>query len=432
MFNINWDIIKLEINRNIRNNRFINLTLLMQCIVCFTLIPLVIANTLSANQSAGDFKEFVGNKIYYTLSDMGDEDGSFAIYMRDSGKEYYKLYNFVNELRNNENFTFISTLFQPLDVVFDDKIPDKFYFGYEDGISSHPRPYYEDKELLLVSMKAIHVSHNVFSEFGISVAEGSIFSQENFRLDNPDTVKVILGNEYRDYYTLGDTFEAFNLFERMRFEIIGFLPQDTYMPIKGSLFYLDRYIIVPAFSQVDFNKYEDFAKITLSQQANGQIIAPPDTNINIPNLVNKLSDKYNTMYFRVYQIGAQRILNFVKLSDEIIKQLLRISLTLIFFTIVGLSANILGRIHEDYFLFGVHLISGGTLGSILLQMICFISIIVGTALMISLSVSALILGIGVHLLITVLVAVLVLGLSCIAPVINLTRLKVNQLIRRKE
>ncbi|UNC93267.1 hypothetical protein [Candidatus Contubernalis alkaliaceticus] len=191
-------------------------------------------------------------------------------------------------------------------------------------------------------------------------------------------------------------------------------------------------MIVPAYSEVDFEKYPDFAKITLLQQANGEIITPPDLYIDLQSLVNDLSNKYNTIRFYVYQADKTGISTTMELSEEAVAQILRIALTLIMFTVVGLSTNILGRVRENYYRYGVHLMSGGTLTGIACQMAGLVLYIIGYALCISLLISAITLGIGMHLIVTLLVALVVFGLSCIAPTIAITRLNVNQLIRRKE
>ncbi|AOY77582.1 hypothetical protein [Clostridium formicaceticum] len=431
MRKINWEIIKKEIHSNIKNNKLINNMLIIQCITCFTLIALLAANTIVAYSSTGYFKEFIGDKIYYGLNDNADDDGSYKEYM-NSEKAYFQLYRFVEELRKNQDVTWISTIMQPIDVNISAKeIPEKFRFGYEEGDNEQPYRPYEDSDELFVGVKAVHVSENVLSEFGMSLDEGKIFSQKDFILDENNNVKVILGSEYKEYYRIGDTFEGINLFEKMVFEVIGFLPPDTYMPVKGSLFYLDRYMIIPAFSQVNFAQYPQFAKITLLQQANGQIITS-DANINIEKLVNDLTLKYNTIRFKVYQIGKADLTNIMKISDEAVVQLLYIVITLIIFTVVGLSINILGCIRENYYRYGVHLMCGGTLFSITCQMFGLVLYIVGLALFISLLISMIIIESGIHLLIIVLVAMLVFGFSCITPSIAIKKLDVNYLIRRKE
>ncbi|UNC93268.1 ABC transporter permease [Candidatus Contubernalis alkaliaceticus] len=91
----------------------------------------------------------------------------------------------------------------------------------------------ENSDELFYFLKCLHISDNVFAEFGISVNEGRSFQERDFKLDLDDGAKVILGHEYKDIFSIGDTFEAFNLFENMSYEVVGFLPPDTYMPVNG-------------------------------------------------------------------------------------------------------------------------------------------------------------------------------------------------------
>ncbi|WP_459763281.1 hypothetical protein [Alkaliphilus crotonatoxidans] len=423
---LNWEITCNEIKRNVKKNIIITLILILQCTVCFTLIALVIANTLTASSSVNHLKEYIGNKSYYSLHDDADDDGSYQKYI-NSELEYFKLYKFVDELRNNKDFSFISTIIQPVEL-FGKDIPEKFRYGYEEGIIEEP--FILDNEFL-IGVKSVQVSKNVFSEFDISVDEGRSFLEQDFVLGNDGRGKVILGNQYKDYYGIGDSFECIYLFEKMSFEVIGFLPPDTYIPRNGRLLYVDRYIIIPAFSEIDIDRYQDLAQIALLQQANGQIVTSK-TNLDVPRLVNDLSDKYNTLRFRVFEIGKTEVFNTITLSDEIVKKILLIAIILIIFTVVGLSTSILGRVRENYYRYGVHLISGATLPDIIYQMVGIILFIIGCALFTSLIISIILTGFGLQLIMVIFVAMIVFILASIIPTIIINRLDINHLIRRKE
>jgi hypothetical protein len=283
-----------EIRRSIKNNRFITLILILQCTVCLTLVALVAANAFTAVSSVDHLKEYIGNKSYYSMHDNTDEDGSYQKY-RDSETEYYKLLRFVNELRQDKEIAFINTIVQPIDLV-GKSVLEKFGYGYEEGAYE---PYSRDGEQFF-PVKCIQVSGNVFTEFGISVEQGQAFSSQDFVLDNTDNLKAVLGNEYKEYFKIGDRFEAEYLFTRMQFEVSGFLPPNTYIPRNGVLVYMDRYILIPAFSRIDTQRYYDIASIALLQQANGQIITS-DKSLDVPDLVKALSNKFNTLYFDVYK-----------------------------------------------------------------------------------------------------------------------------------
>ncbi|MTI96896.1 MAG: ABC transporter permease [Firmicutes bacterium] len=427
----NWQIVRAEVHRNIVNKRFIALALITQACICFTLIAIVVANTVAAYTGTEQFRHFIGEKSYYTLNDLGDQDGSFAQYMDlDAEEPYMRLRQFVNELRQNEEFSFISTIIQPLRIEYSPDMPDRFLYGYEEGDAREPAPLDDLDGALSVSQKAVHICPRVLDEFGITVAEGREFTNSDFALDS-ERVSVILGSEYREFYALGDTFKGLNLFEPMSFEVIGFLPEDTAMPVRGALFFLDRYILVPAFANVDLNQYPTFARITLSQQANGQIVIG-DADLDVPRHVDRLSMKYNTFSFDVAKVDDSNIMGALRMSEAVLGVLLRIALVLILFTIVSLSASVLGYIRENYFRYGVHLMSGGSVTDILYQVLGTIGAIVGTALCLSLLTSLVFLGVGLHLLTAVLSALVVLVGSSIVPIVLIARLDVNSLLRRPE
>lgn len=426
MRHINWEIIREEIKKNIARNKFITRILILQCTVCLTLIALVVANVISAHNSIDHLKKYIGDKSYYSLHDNADQNGSYQKY-RNSKLEYYKLKCFVTELTQNKDIAFINTIIQPIDLVANN-IPEKFCFGYEEG-DVH-KPYIRNHESF-VNVKSIQVSENVFSEFGLSVDKGRNFFIKDYVLKDTNGIKAILGSDYTDNYKIGDTFSAAYLSVRMNFEVIGFLPPDTYIPRNGALEYLDRYILIPAFADIDSEKYYDLASIVLLQQANGQIVTS-NKNYNVPGLIKDLSNKYSTIQFDVLKVGKKEIVRTIKLSDEIVKKLSLIVFTLIIFTVVGIITSILGRIRENYYRYGVHLMSGAAMSDISYQMIGLILHIIVCALVISLIISTIILGYGPQLIIIIIVASIIFILSSIVPVVVINKLDINYLIRRKE
>ncbi|UNC93269.1 hypothetical protein [Candidatus Contubernalis alkaliaceticus] len=130
MRNFNREIIKKEICSSFQQNKCITIVLILLCVVSFTLVAMVAANTMAAYSSTGHFKEFIGKRDYYTLHDNADDDNSYKEYM-NSDEQYYRLQNFVNQLKQNEKIVFISSIRQPLDVSninIPGDIPEKFFF----------------------------------------------------------------------------------------------------------------------------------------------------------------------------------------------------------------------------------------------------------------------------------------------------------------
>ncbi len=111
-------------------------------------------------------------------------------------------------------------------------------------------------------INAYAVDKNYLDIFGISLDSGRLFSDEEFENCDFSRVPVILGYDYREYFSLGDTFEASfidfpgnspsgNYAKPMTFEVIGFVGKDSivYMVGGGVPYSLNKYIIIPYYTK---------------------------------------------------------------------------------------------------------------------------------------------------------------------------------------
>jgi hypothetical protein len=98
---------------------------------------------------------------------------------------------------------------------------------------------------------SIQISENVQNDFNISVAAGRKFLPEDFSLSKGQPIPVLMGSEYANFYSLGDTFSAYYLYSPFTFNIIGFLDTSCEISISVGSTHLDKYIIMPSFSFID-------------------------------------------------------------------------------------------------------------------------------------------------------------------------------------
>ena len=121
---------------------------------------------------------------------------------------------------------------------------------------------FDGKEYPQYSLNTFAVDRNYLDIFGIALNSGRLFSDEEFEDFNPSHIPVILGYDYKDYFSIGDTFKAsfmgtpgetpsgdYN--EYMTFEVIGFIEKDQFVYLPGgSLPYpLNKYMIIPYYSK---------------------------------------------------------------------------------------------------------------------------------------------------------------------------------------
>ncbi|WP_350343416.1 hypothetical protein PRVXT_002725 [Proteinivorax tanatarense] len=427
ILNIDLKISIREIARDIKKNLFVSFVLILQCIICFTLLSIVVANAYFAHLDTYPLKE-VAEKDRYVLIDNVGTGMSLGEY-ENSIMEYKKLYGFVNELRSLESIEFINVVRQPILVAIQShNIPDKFMFQYEEGSPISPEIINGIKH---IDVKSVQVSQNVFKEFGVEVDTGRGFSDTDYILED-NKISVILGSEYKDIFSVGDIFEGHYLSdEAMYFEVAGFLPQDTYILQNGNILYLDRYVVLPAFKEYNYEKFQDIAQFALLQQSNGVIVSN-DPDLNVTKLVNSLSDKYGTLKFEVHAIDSTQLFNLVNISREVVKKLAIVSVIVTIFTVIGITVTILSRIRENYYRYGVHLICGATSDYIFVEMVGLILFIIFSAFFVSLPFSLILTGLGIQQLIVFIVALVISALVSLPAFIAIKNIKVSQLIRRKE
>lgn len=410
------------ITRMFKRKKLLSVLMIIQCFVCTLLINMIFATALKTHSSVSKFSKFIGNKSYYWISDDIEED-DFSLYMKNQNGEYEKLKSFHEELKNEKSWTFLSANKQFISINSND-IPEKFLFQYEQGCPL------ENEDKSKKDVKCLHVSQNLFSEFGITVSDGREFKTEDFVHKNGECVPIILGNEYKNIFSIGQVLNGEYLFEDFKFEIIGFLPELTEIPSLGDMGIIscDRYAIMPAFSRENNAEASFFDKASLDQYVNGIIIS--DMNYaDVNERVQKLVLKTGTMKLNVIPESGS-IKNLTSISQKELSRLIYIFVVLTIFTVVSISITINGFIRENYYEYGVHLLSGATVRFLTLQILGFISLIAGISFVLSSLVGWVLVSNLIPVSSLAFSAVIVV-LSSVFPISVVKKIDVNNLIRRQ-
>ncbi len=338
---------------------------------------------------------------------------------------------FVEELRNNKDIDFVNTILQPITII-NHNIPDKFFFQYEEGYAEPADVKKVNGAIVQNSwVKSIQMSRNVREVFSLEMDSGDFFSDDDYILDEGSYYNAILGYEYKDYFNVGDKIKVDYLYEKIDFQIIGFLKKDTNIVRNNNIVNLDRYVCIPAFTELNYNKYPRLATCALGQQANGQILTL-DSKINIAKMVEQNSMKYGTFKFEVYSNNRNETKKIVQLSDDSLNKIRIMNNVLVLFTIASITMSILSRIQKDYYRFGVQLLCGASVYNILSQIVIEIFLIIGVALIFSLIISFIILGFGAYQLLLILVGCIIFVASMMIPSYVLIKKEISHLMRRKE
>lgn len=414
-----WD----GINRMFKKKKLLSILMIIQCFVCTLLVNIIFSTALKTHVSVSKFSKFIGNKSYYWITDDSEENGDFSRYMKNQNGEYEKLKSFHQELKDEKSWTFLSADRQFITINSND-IPEKFIFQYEQGCPS------ENEDKSKKDVKCLHVSQNLFSEFGITVSDGREFKAEDFWHRNGECVPIILGNEYKNIFSIGQVLNGEYLCEDFKFEIIGFLPELTEIPSPGNMGIVscDRYVIMPAFSCENNEEVSFFDKASLGQYVNGVIISGMNY-ADVNERVQKLVLKTGTMKFNVIP-ESNSIKKLTSISQKELSRLIYIFVVLTIFTVLSISITMNGFIRESYYEYGVHLLSGATVQFLTMQILGFISLIAGISFVLS-SLVGLLLVSNLAPISSLAFSVVIVVLSSVFPISVVKKIDVNNLIRRQ-
>ncbi len=138
-----------------------------------------------------------------------------------------------------------------------------------------------------------YVNENNFKAWNVKVVEGRDFNSDDFdNLDMNVPVSVILGNEFKTVYKVGDTINIHDeYYGDDSAEIIGFLNEGAYLEAYNQLYSIDNYMFCPVIFPRDkegIDKYEELDGLFLDKHRRVYI---DDPTIDLQALVNEVTTK---------------------------------------------------------------------------------------------------------------------------------------------
>ena len=209
-----------------------------------SLLSALLALTLSLGAAAPALAEASPRRegVYEVIEGLCND--AYEQYMNDGGERFDKLLSFHDALAASPALHFCAYGNNPAEVIERD-IPDECLVNFGTEYASESRFEYEGEAL--TETEAIQVSEGYFDLFPIEIAEGRVFESADYDYSGAGVVPVILGSAYRPAFEIGDTFEAYYIFERFAFEVIGFAQPggEFYLRAENRPADFDRYIVMP-------------------------------------------------------------------------------------------------------------------------------------------------------------------------------------------
>lgn len=120
-------------------------------------------------------------------------------------------------------------------------------------------------------INCIQVSENLLDSCEIHLLNGRLFEIKDFIYKRGETLPVLMGEAYSSLYMIGDVFEAEYLFDMYKFEIIGFLSENSNINMSSYNINLDNYIVMPSF-MIDSNvPVTDGIKVHYANKTSGLV-----------------------------------------------------------------------------------------------------------------------------------------------------------------
>lgn len=183
------------------------------------------------------------NYFIQTVDGYANDDALDILYAHDTIYQNLKEFN----LTLNSDFDFYEITFQPLQSLQYFNLDNKFIHRNRNGVIKNQEIVIEGEKCYVTSLSTIQVNNNAYNKFLNSLAKGDSFKAEDFNYENDNIIPIILGNDYLQYYDVGEIIKLNYLQRNIDFKIIGFLNKNTVLTINDFDYVLDTYICMPSF-----------------------------------------------------------------------------------------------------------------------------------------------------------------------------------------
>lgn len=347
--------LKYALNEIIRNI-WTSILSSIQLIICFIFIYFIIKQTTMVYDEMGKITSVLGDKKIYAiefydeLEALGNKETSEILkkfYKDIKTKHWNEIAFYNNSSINIENF---------------------------DGINQFTLSgIIEENNFSWV--RCITVDHEFTEQYNFDTVHGSeFFTEDDFKIQHNESIPVILGNEYKNFFDIGDIINYRNQYggDIRSMYVLDFLEEGSIFLDEAITYNLDSYIVFP-FQDIEgtigtedgamFNEMKNFLEVRLLR----------DTLIKTSEKSNVLADIEGD----IKELGLQDVVyinDISKATEDLIgrfkqsisDRLIGVLLTFIF-VIIGLICNNISKIESRYLEFSIHMSYGAKIKDIFLR-----------------------------------------------------------------
>lgn len=350
---INFKYSFLSLLRNTKNT----ILSIIQMTICFVFLYFLINQSLITLTEMKKISDVIGNKNFYSFQ-MIDE-----INILNNNEDSKKIKDFYEIIKNkyNKNISFYS----------DENLNLRNFVGIDNFTS--PGGANEDFSWV----RAINIDLNFINNFNFKIDSGRYFINEDFEINKESPIPVILGNEYKNFFELGDLIEYKNQYggDIRKLKVVGFLDKNTIFISDDTSINLDSYLIYPLQSidntisldsgNPEYENMINFLQVRLFRET----LINTDSNSIIFDEINSIISEnslLNLIYIKDLSESQINLINEFKSS--VLDQITGVTLSFIFVTI-GLIFNSLNKIKLQYKEFGIHISYGCSIENIFFRIL---------------------------------------------------------------
>lgn len=296
-------------------------------------------------------KYMLYTKDEYQLVDLEESTSSFI----RNYEKVDRIKQFYNEMINSENYDYLEGIIQPVSI--EEFKGDTIFY---DEYAIENRKSTSEKRVKQVLLNDKIIEHTSLVD---RIETGRIFNETDYIKTEKNSIPVILGANYKEYYSIGEKLKARQMLGiKVEYEIIGFLKVDSSIVVRNHYISLDSYIITPAYKVENNPKnmeelmYQGFFYL---QKVNGTVkLKNGYSLVEFIQHLEKIRMKYNLFQIEILNVSMLAT-NLVKLMVyENIKMFILLSLGMLFFTIITMIFAFIMMLNADIYRYRVYLVCG--------------------------------------------------------------------------
>ena len=376
-----------EFFRSFRKNLLKDLLLMVIFSIGFVMVVLMGSYYLDLGERYSDSAQYYEeNGIWYRAGLEFFKDRSEVLSNLDTISGCQNVLAYYEKIRNMKNHPLMSVMTaQPMlmkESVVTEKFGDKNYKRFVNDNRASFMAYFGDEGCSVLEMKSAQFDFRAYQLYGLKAEEGEGITAANTTLEHgSEAIPVILGNEYKGIFSVGDTVDICMAGTEYVYpcRVAGILERGTQIPEYGyytqDMVLLDNYIIFPygiriqEGAQTKLDEIKKYAFLDIVSLENSSVQVGDEKEFN--ELVLSYRDigiESGLPPICLYEASMGLNL-FRRESAFSVRVMLILTIALLCFVFYSLFVAFYDKIQSGRRIYGIYLMNGCSVGMVLLPCI---------------------------------------------------------------